>query len=226
MHERDLLHILMDNIPHLIYFKDHESRFTRVNKAQALNLGLRNAHEALGKTDFDFYPEILAREFFADERQIIQSGRPLIDKIERQTGVDETERWLLSTKVPVVDKQGRIAGLVGVSRDITEHKRAEEAVRASEAKYRSLIENLEQNIFLKDRELRFVAVNRYFSQHLGKAEATIIGKTDFDLYPKHLAEKYQADDRIVLSEGKRLELEEENLCDDGAAHRTRHQNTR
>jgi PAS domain S-box-containing protein len=104
-----------------------------------------------------------------------------------------------------------VGAIVFNYRDITERQRADEAIRASEAKYRSLIENLEQNIFLKDRNLRFLAANRKFFQLLGLPEEQIVGKTDFDFYPRHLAEKYQADDRLVLAEGKRLELEEQNL---------------
>jgi PAS domain S-box-containing protein len=210
-HERDLLQVLMENIPHLIYFKDNQSRFTRINRAQMLNLGGGAPTEAVGKTDFDYYPPELAREFYKDEQHLLSTGEPLIDKVERQTGDDATERWLLTTKVPIVDTGGSISGIVGVSRDITERQRAEEAIRASEAKYRSLIENLEQGIFLKDRELRFVAVNRFFCQHIGSTEGEIVGKTDFDLYPAQLAEKFQADDRQVLNEGRRLELEEENM---------------
>src|SRR5262249_2118928 len=153
-----------------IYFKDRESRFTRINKAQAENLGLHEAHQAQGKTDIDFYPAELAKEFQADEQRIVETGIPLIDKVERQTGDDATERWLTTTKVPIVGKDGRITGIVGVSRDVTERQRAEEAIRASEAKYRSLIENLEQNIFLKDRDLRFVAANRIFCKQVGLSE--------------------------------------------------------
>jgi PAS domain S-box-containing protein len=80
-----------------------------------------------------------------------------------------------------------------------------------EAPYRSLLENLEQSIFLKDADLRITAANRRYCEGIGRAEADVLGKTDFDLYPRALAEKYRADDRLVLAEGRRLELEEQNL---------------
>lgn len=86
------------------------------------------------------------------------------------------------------------------------------ALRASEARYRCLVENLEQSIFLKDEAFRFVTVNKPFCQDLGLTEADILGKTDYDLYPPHLADKYRADDEQVLREGCRLEIEEQNLA--------------
>lgn len=76
---------------------------------------------------------------------------------------------------------------------------------------RTLLENLEQSIFLKDAELRIIAVNRRYCEAVGRPEAEILGKTDLDFYPVELAEKYRADDRRVLTEGRRLELEEQNL---------------
>jgi PAS domain S-box-containing protein len=85
------------------------------------------------------------------------------------------------------------------------------ALRASDAEYRTLLDTLTQSIFLKDQELRFIAANRPFCQVLGCSEADLIGKSDFDFYPPDLAEKYRADDRLVLSEGRHLELEEQTL---------------
>jgi PAS domain S-box-containing protein len=90
---------------------------------------------------------------------------------------------------------------------------AKEPSRSSESEYRHILDNLEQSIFLKDHLFRFVGANKPFCQGLGCSKEDLVGKTDFDFYPAHLAEKYRADDRLVLHQGKRVEAEEQNLCD-------------
>ncbi len=125
-HERDLLHTLMDNIPDTIYFKDEKSRFTRVNKAQARVLGINNPESAIGKTDSDFFDEKHARAAYADEQKIIQKKQPLVDKIEKLRMSDGKFHWVTATKVPIINKKNQVIGLVGISRDITERKHAEE----------------------------------------------------------------------------------------------------
>jgi len=107
----------------------------------------------------------------------------------------------------------QIVGTIGCALDVTVQRQARDALRASEAKYRSLIENLTQSIFLKDRELRYVLANKPFCHSVGRSEADIVGLDDLAIYPPHLAEKYRATDRLVLQEGRRMELEEQNLID-------------
>ena len=118
-YERDLLHALMDNFPDTIYFKDAESRFTRINRAQAQLLGIDNTDAAVGKTDFDFQPIELAQSAFAEEQQIVATGQPLIDRLEFNPTADGRPRWLSSTKVPLKNDAGQVIGIVGMSRDIT-----------------------------------------------------------------------------------------------------------
>jgi PAS domain S-box-containing protein len=125
--ERDLLHALMDNIPDLIYFKDTQSRFVRINRAHAAALGAPSIEAALGKTDLDFFADDFAHDALRDEQELFRSGRPVLDKVEHDL---RNGRWMLATKVPLRNAAGEIAGLVGITRDITERKNAEDKLAA------------------------------------------------------------------------------------------------
>jgi PAS domain S-box-containing protein len=135
--ERDLLHTLMDNIPDFIYFKDTASRLTRINRAHATLLGVENPAQAEGKTDADFLPTVLAHGSRDDEREIFSTGRPLVGKLEHDP---RSGRWLLSTKVPTRAETGEITGLVGISKDITERKQAEERLARDLAAFREMVD--------------------------------------------------------------------------------------
>jgi PAS domain S-box-containing protein len=215
MKEGGLLRAAIDSVPDHIYVKDIESRFVLANTALARHMGVGRPEELLGKTDFDFYPQELATRFFADEQRVVQSGQPRINQAE--VGMDRAghKMWFLGTKVPLRDSSGKIIAIVGSSRDITEQKRAEEALRDSEALYESLVEGLPLNVFRKDSEGRFTFGNRLFCETLGSSLDEIIGKTDFDFFPKELAEKYRKDDRRVVETGKVFEDIEEHRKPDG-----------
>ncbi|GEM_PF-2293413 len=126
VYERDLLHTLMDNSPDMIYFKDTESRFIRINRAKAALLGLDNPEQAVGKTDFDFKNDELSQNSFNEERQIIATRQPLIDRIEYNPTPDGQPRWLSATKAPIIDQNGRVTGIIGISRDVTARQEVED----------------------------------------------------------------------------------------------------
>ncbi|GHC10913.1 SpoIIE family protein phosphatase [Cerasicoccus arenae] len=120
---RKLFQALMGQTPDRVYFKDMRSRFLVVSKALANKHGCEDADELIGKTDFDFFNEEHAREAFEDERKIILTGKPLINKEEREVWPDGSITWVSTTKVPLFLESGKIAGIMGISRDITEqHK--------------------------------------------------------------------------------------------------------
>jgi PAS domain S-box-containing protein len=124
-YERDLLHALMDNIPDQIYFKDTSSRFLRINRAQARVLHIADPDEAIGKTDFDFQPGELAQSFHIEEKQIITTRQPLVDRLEFNPTADGRPRWFSATKAPLIDKYGNVTGIIGVLRDITARQEVE-----------------------------------------------------------------------------------------------------
>ena len=120
MQERDLLQLLMDNIPDTIYLKDMQSRFVRVNQTQASFLGLNDPQDAIGKTDLDFQTSDLAQQSMEEEKRILATGQPVVNRIEMNTAQDGTPRWRSATKVPVSDSAGNAVGIIGISRDVTE----------------------------------------------------------------------------------------------------------
>jgi len=148
MEERGLLHTLMDNLPDLIYFKDRESRFTRINLALARKFDLDHPSLAIGKTDFDFLPAEHAEAFHKDDAELLRTGQPIVNKEEKGVWPDGHVTWLSTTKMPLRDASGDIIGTFGVSRDITDRKQAEQALRNSEEQFRQLADNIHEVFFI------------------------------------------------------------------------------
>ncbi|NOZ62352.1 MAG: PAS domain S-box protein [Calditrichaeota bacterium] len=128
-YERNLLHLLMDNVPDAIYFKDAEGKFLRVNQAQARNLGIDDPAEAIGKHDRDFFSEEHVAKAAEDERKILRTGKLLINRIEQVKRPDGWKMWVSATKVPLHDAEGKITGIIGISRDVSEIIKIQEELK-------------------------------------------------------------------------------------------------
>ena len=127
IYEHGLFKTLMDNIPDSLYFKDEQSRFVLVNKAKASHSNV-SPEEMIGKTDFDFLSEDQARKIFIDDQSIMQSGKPIINKEEKITHSNGSERWVSVTKIPWYNAEGNIIGTMGITREITEWKKLKEKI--------------------------------------------------------------------------------------------------
>ncbi len=124
--ESNLLRTLIDNLPDHIYVKDREGRFILDNASHMRSLGADSQDKVIGKTVFDFFPKHLAELYHHDDLKIVKSGRPLISHEEPIVDHAGRKRWVSTTKTPLRDASGEIIGLVGISRDITNKKRARE----------------------------------------------------------------------------------------------------
>ncbi len=126
--EQHLLRSLMDYSPDYIYFKDLDSRFIQINVALAEKFGLSNPDQAIGKTDFDFFAADHAKVAFEDEKRLIETGETISGKEEKEIWPDGRIAWVSTTKLPLLDKDGNVAGTLGISRDIDKRKKAEQEI--------------------------------------------------------------------------------------------------
>ncbi len=124
-HEQFLMDALMNNSPDALYFKDLNSRFIRISKMHIEKFGIADPKDAVGKSDFDFFDEDVARSFYESEQQIIRTGQPVIGEEAEERWPGRPSNWVSSTKLPLRDPQGKIVGTFGISRDITQRKQRE-----------------------------------------------------------------------------------------------------
>jgi diguanylate cyclase (GGDEF)-like protein/PAS domain S-box-containing protein len=154
--EQSLLEAFLENIPDNVFFKDRESRFIRISSAMAAYFGLSDPSQAVSKSDADMFSAEHAQKALADEQEIMRTGQPAVGREEKETWPDGHETWVLTTKVPLLNRHGQIIGTMGISRDITEHKQAEARIR-----YMALhdaLTGLPNRILLQDRLSQAIAL--------------------------------------------------------------------
>ena len=121
-----MLRAVIDGLPDLIYVKDTESRFLLTNPAQRIFLTGRRDADLTGASDFSFFPNETATAFFNDEQEIIRTGLSVVSQAEKMQDHEGNEVWILTTKVPFRDKNGNVAGIIGIGRNVTARKQIEE----------------------------------------------------------------------------------------------------
>ena len=226
--ERAVLRTLVDNLPDPIYAKDLAGRKTFANPADLKNLHCVSEDQAIGKSDFDFFPREIAERFWADDQKVIR-GYPVINREEYFLGEQGRKRWLLTSKLPLRDADGRIIGLIGIGRDITQLKQMQAGLAYEQQLLQALLENSPTRIYFKDLQSRFVRFSNSEAQgtlesmrkawctdhpkatpdawpsHLADIQSFskwLIGKTDFDTYPEAIARNAQKDELEVIRTGQ------------------------
>ena len=124
--ELQLHQYFMDYIPDSVYFKDLDSKFIKANKATLIKIGLNSFDELIGKSDLDFFFDEHAVQAQNDEQEIIKNRSSIVNKIEKETWLDGRVTWASTTKIPLIDENNKVYGTFGITRDITNLKKAED----------------------------------------------------------------------------------------------------
>lgn len=203
--EKEFLQVLMNNIPDCIYFKDRNSKYTKVNASLVSKFGINFPEEAIGKSEADFLNSQDVVKLYDDEQQIMESGVPIIEKIEEELRSGREHRFISSTKIPVRDENGIVNGIVGISRDVTKEHKYKLTLKKERELLRILLDSVPDFIYFKDRESKYTLINRALSEifQIGNPK-DIIGKTDFDIHLPEHAQTFFEDEQELMATGRPL----------------------
>jgi PAS domain S-box-containing protein len=171
--ERAEFKLIIDSSPIIVFYKDSDGKFIRVNKTFTESLQMSEA-ELLGKTVFDLYSNEIAQTMTDDDQEVLKSERPklnIIEEYESASGI----RWVQTDKVPIFDQNGTVVGLVGFAQDITERKQIEESLIRSEEKYRTILDEMEEAYYEDDLAGNFTFGNDALCRQLGYSKEELIG---------------------------------------------------
>ncbi len=161
--------LLVDNLPQSIFHKNTDSVYVSCNKQYADQLGIA-PEEIVGKDDFDFFPVELAEEYRAIDREVMRTRQ--INEREEPFVRDGKTYYIHTVKTPLQDEQGRIIGILGIFRDVTEHRE----ILAQQRQAAAVFESTAEGVMVVDVGGHIVAVNRAFSSITGYAESEVLGQ--------------------------------------------------
>lgn len=198
--DSNFLDLIMKRAPYSIFFKDRQSRFIKISNECASKFGLAHPGEAIGKTDFDFFDDSHAGGAFKDEQQIMNTGIPILDKREKEviSGSNPTVSWASTSKLPLFDSENNIVGTFGITKDITEQIHADNALKESESKYRSIFENIYDVYYRTNRQGIVTEISPSLETFSGHKREDVIGHPVSNFY-------YYQSDREKLIEALKKE---------------------
>ncbi len=209
------LRTIYETAPVGLCFTDTRHRYVSINKRLAEINGV-SPEAAIGKTFREVIPP-LAETVEEICNRVIKTGKPVMDiEITGKTRLEqETERYFMATYYPIKDRDNTVLGVNTVVQDITGRKSMEEALRASERRLNAILNSIPDIAWMKDKKGHFILVNEAFAASSGKKPGELIGKTDFDVWPRDLAQKYRVDDKDVMNSQAQKRVEEQLAAADG-----------
>ncbi|MES2924485.1 MAG: PAS domain-containing protein [Verrucomicrobiota bacterium] len=214
--ERNTLRTLLDSIPDSIYIRDSDGRYVVVNRALAELVGCDDPEQVTGKTPFDFFPEERAQQIIGEDHKVMEGGEPLINQVSRLQGPSGEIHHLLTSKVPVRDREGNVFGIVGINRDVTEQEKARQALRQTEHRMQEIVDNSPSPMYAKSVTGRYLMINRRYEELFHVKSEDVVGKTDLEILgDDELVRRLQKNDRLVLERGMPIQVDETLKFADG-----------
>jgi PAS domain S-box-containing protein len=170
--------MLVENIPQKIFIKDRHSVYISCNDNYARDLKIA-PDEIAGRTDYEFYPKELAEKYRMDDKAVIDAG--IIKDMEEEYIQDGEKRFVHTVKTPIKDKEGKVAAVMGIFWDITEHKKAEEALQKSESFIKSILESVGEGFVVIDSDFRIISANKAYCQQVKTPSCDIIGRHCYEV---------------------------------------------
>ena len=193
---------LMESLPDHVFFKDSKSRFICINHSLAHFFGLEHPDDAIGRSDFDFFQAEYARAKFDTEQEIIRSDEGWCFREERDLQSDGSEKWVLTTKLPLHDLNGDVCGTFGVSSDISQRKKAELELDQQRHLLETIVEILPCRIFVRDSDDRFVMINEEYRRAFDlETKEEVIGKKLTEIRDNEQAHRIEAMDAEIIKTG-------------------------
>jgi PAS domain S-box-containing protein len=187
--------VLLDLIPAMVWYKNEHNEIMRANRLAAESIN-RTPEQVEGRSTYDLYPDE-AEQYYRDDLEVLRSGQAKLGIEEPYQTSSGEKRWVRTDKVPYRDPQGHIMGVLVFTQDITEQRQAQQALHASEARFRAFMDHSPVLAFIKDQEGRYVYANRSWELHTNRTQADWNGKTDDDLWPADVAAMCRNSDRQV-----------------------------
>ncbi|MFA5180248.1 MAG: diguanylate cyclase [Syntrophales bacterium] len=177
---QQLLRLVLDAIPVRIFWKDRELNYLGCNQMFASDAGLDSPEAIVGRSDYDMGWKDQANLYRADDHAVISSGTPRLHYEEPQTTPEGGLIWLRTSKIPILDAEGEIKGVLGTYEDITERKQAENDLKESQRHFADIINFLPDATFVIDKEGKVTSWNRAIEEITGVPAEDILGKGNYE----------------------------------------------
>lgn len=207
-----LLQSILDNTPSAIYAVDTAGKMLFANRSFE-NWADRGRNEMVGKTQSELFASELVAEWQAKADQV----RETLQSVATEETISSAEglRTYSSLRFPISDTHGAIYALGGIATDITEQRRAEDSLRASQHLMQEIIDHAPLVIYVKNTDMRLLLVNQLYAATMQMAPDQIVGKTEAELFPPELVHAWRESDRHIFTTGEPTHFENEFLLEDG-----------